>query len=161
MVTSSAGLSTKNYETLAAFRYSLRRFMRIADENAKAAGVTPRQHQALLAIKGGFPGLPSITIGQLAENLLIKNHSAVELVARLAAAGLASRRTSDADRREVLLTITPKGHAVLRSLSSANLDQLRLAAPVFSSLLQMLFEAGFGEARTMPERAGPGRSPDQ
>ena len=75
-------LTKKHYETLAAWRHALRRFLHFSQEAARAAGIPPQQHQALLAIKG-FPERDHTTIGELAERLHLKHHSAVGLVNRL------------------------------------------------------------------------------
>jgi DNA-binding CsgD family transcriptional regulator len=88
---SSPPLTKTEYELLAAFRYHLRQFLRFSEEAAQTAGLTPRQHQALLAIKG-FPKRESVTIGELAEQLQIAHHTAVELVDRLAAQKLVERQ---------------------------------------------------------------------
>ncbi|MEO6753630.1 MAG: helix-turn-helix domain-containing protein, partial [Chthoniobacteraceae bacterium] len=77
-------LSKSQYEVLAAFRFALRRFLRFSEDAATAAGITPQQHQALLAIKG-FPARDRVTVGELAERLQIRHHSAVGLIDRLVA----------------------------------------------------------------------------
>ncbi|HUZ12278.1 MAG TPA: MarR family transcriptional regulator [Caulobacteraceae bacterium] len=141
-------LSARDYEVLASFRGSLRKFLRATDENARKLGLTPQQHQALLALKGGFPGQACVTVGQLAQSLQLRNHSTVELVARLVRADLVSRSASTTDRREILVSISPRGHAVLRALSEVNLAELELAAPVFTDLVAMLTQAGFGAGST-------------
>jgi DNA-binding MarR family transcriptional regulator len=79
-------LHKSDYEALAAFRHALRRFVAFSAEAARAAGLTPQQHQALLAIKGA-PGRESLTVGEIAAHLLIRPNSAVELVDRLAELG--------------------------------------------------------------------------
>jgi DNA-binding MarR family transcriptional regulator len=147
-----SALAQADYEALAAFRYALRKFEHHSDENVRAAQLMPQQHQALLVIKGGYPGATAITVAQLADALLVKHHSAVELVGRLVKAGLVARRTSDSDRRRVMISITPAGDEVLLSLSSANLGVLRRAAPVLSYLLRLLERHGFGSMRAA--RAG-------
>ncbi len=76
-------LSRSDYEGLAAFRHALRRFLAVAEARARDAGLTAQQHQALLSIKAGFPGREEVSIGDLAEHLLLRNHSAVGLVERL------------------------------------------------------------------------------
>ena len=82
------GTVTKaEYESMAAVRYALRRFLRFSEDGAKAVGLTPQQHQALLAIKG-YPARDSVTVGELAERLQVRHHSAVGLVDRLEALGL-------------------------------------------------------------------------
>ncbi len=133
-----------DYEVLAAFRHTLRRFQHESDENAKAAQLTSQQHQALLVIKGGYPGKSALTVTELAEALMLKHHSAVELVGRLAKTGFVARSRSSADRRQVMVSITPAGEAVLLSLSATNLEVLKRAAPALSDLLEMLKQHGFG-----------------
>jgi DNA-binding MarR family transcriptional regulator len=118
-------LSQADYERLAAVRLALRRFVAVTEANARKVGLTPQQHQALLSIKGGYPGQAAITIGELARHLLIKHHSAVELTERLVRGGLVGRETSSADRRRIYLSITPKGEALLEALSEASLAELR------------------------------------
>src|SRR3979490_1435689 len=72
-------VSKKEYEMLASFRYALRQFLHFSEQAAIAAGITPQQHQALLAIKG-YPGRDCILVRELAERLQIRHHSAVELI---------------------------------------------------------------------------------
>src|SRR5262245_44158964 len=88
------------YEMLAAFRYALRQFLHFSETAAAAQGLTPQQHQALLAIMG-FPGRTQVTIGELADRLRIRHHSAVGLVDRLQALGLVQRESARTDRRQV------------------------------------------------------------
>ncbi len=98
-------LSKTEYEVLAEFRFALRRFTRFSDSALEEVGLTPQQHQALLAIRG-FPGREQVTIGELAERLQIKHHSAVGLVNRLEAEGLIDRSTAPHDRRMVFISLT-------------------------------------------------------
>jgi DNA-binding MarR family transcriptional regulator len=130
-------VSKADYETLAAFRYALRRFLHFSEQAAQTVGLTPQQHQALLAIKG-FPDRERVTIGELAERLQIRHHSAVGLVNRLAAQNLVTRRMSETDRREVHVTLTPRGSNVLERLSAAHREELRRIGPDLSQLLANL-----------------------
>jgi DNA-binding MarR family transcriptional regulator len=131
-------LKRGDYEALAAFRHSLRRFLALSEENARSAGMTPQQHQALLSIKAGYEGRESINVGELAAHLLIEKHSAAELVDRLEDAGLVKRGKSKTDRRVVMLTVTPKGERLLANLSQDNLRELRMAAPIVTALVKRL-----------------------
>lgn len=128
-------LTDSDYQGLAAFRHALRRFLAFSEARAREVGLTPQQHQALLSIKGGYPDRAEISIGDLARHLLIKNHSAVELVGRLVAAGLVERGPARADRRRVVVTITAKGEALLARISDANLHELAAAAPLMGDFL--------------------------
>ena len=117
-----------DYRALADFRYQIRRYLNFGEQAARAAGTEPQQYQALLAIKGTPPGQEP-TIGYLAEQLQIQHHSAVELTDRLEAHRLIRRWRSRADRREVLLRLTPHGESLLRRLSLAHRAELRMAGP--------------------------------
>lgn len=129
-----AKVNKTDYETLAAFRYALRQFLQFSEQAANAVGLTPQQHQALLAIKG-FPGRDYVTIGELAERLRIRHHSAVGLVDRLAAQGWVSREAAQADRRQVYVTLTSKGLQLLEQLSATHREELRRIGPELSELL--------------------------
>jgi DNA-binding MarR family transcriptional regulator len=112
------------YGTLAAFRYNLRHFLRFSESAAEAAGLTSRQYEALLAIKG-FPARDWVTVGELAERLQIAHHSAVGLVDRLAVHKLVSREAGTADRRQVYVKLTTQGVAMLEELAWAHKEELR------------------------------------
>jgi DNA-binding MarR family transcriptional regulator len=127
-------VSKADYESLAEFRYALRQFLRFSEEAAVAAGLSPQQHQALLAIKG-FPGRDSVTIGELAEKVQIKHHSAGGLVDRLEAEGYVARETSAEDARRVFVVLTPEGERVLAGLSAAHQQELRRIGSTFRELL--------------------------
>ena len=124
----------RDYEKLAEFRATLNGFLAFSDTAARAAGLVPRQHQALLAIKG-FAHREPITAGQLARRLCIQHHSAVGLINRLAAKGLLRRRTDPADRRQVLLELTPKAAHLLVKLSVTHRRELERTAPLLRDLL--------------------------
>jgi DNA-binding MarR family transcriptional regulator len=130
-------LSKAQYETLASFRYALRQFLRFSEEAAQEAGITPQQHQALLAIKG-FPQRDDVTVSELAERLQLRHHSAVGLIDRLAEEKLVLRTPSNKDRRQVLIRLTPRGEKVLGKLSSAHSKQLKQMSSEVKLLLNRL-----------------------
>jgi DNA-binding MarR family transcriptional regulator len=130
-------LSPSDYETLAAFRHAVRRYLAYAERNARSVGLTSQQHQALLAIKA-HTQKRTMAIGDLAQHLLLKHHSAVELVGRLQKAGLTKRQVDLEDRRRVLVSLTAAGEAVLASLSEGNLQELRHIAPALSGVFGQL-----------------------
>jgi DNA-binding MarR family transcriptional regulator len=126
----------QDYEALATFRHALRRFVAFSEAEAKAAGLTPRQHQALLAIKGALSAPDGLSISQLAEHLLIRHNSAVELVDRLVEAELARRQPDPADRRRILVALTEQAETVLLGLAAAHLRELRANRSNLQALLQ-------------------------
>jgi DNA-binding MarR family transcriptional regulator len=125
------------YETLAAFRYALRQFIRFSESAAQTAGITPQQHQALLAIKG-YPGRESVTVSELAERLQLRHHSAVGLIDRLVTEKLVSRATSVQDRRQVFVQLTRRGERVIERLSFAHGKELKRLGPEINLLLKRL-----------------------
>lgn len=129
-------MSKADYERLAAWRYALRRFLRFSELAAAEAGLTPQQHQALLAVKG-FPGCERITIGDLAERLQIRHHSAVGLADRLVAQNLLQREPGTEDRREVYVSLTPEGTALLERIAATHKAELQRIGP---SIVQSLEE---------------------
>jgi DNA-binding MarR family transcriptional regulator len=129
-----------DYSALAEFRFVLRRFLDFSEKAARRAGLTPRQHQALLVIRGYRGGQP-ISIGDLAERLIIHHHSAVELADRLVQGGLVVRQPDRDDQRRVLLRLTGRAEACLEALSGAHLDELSRIGPV---LRRFLDERGEG-----------------
>ena len=123
-----------DYRLLSDFRYLIRRFLEFSEIAAQRVGLTSRQHQALLAIKG-FPGNRSPTIGELAERLRVQHHSAVELVDRLVEAELTVRLHDPNDRRRVLLALTDTAEHHLFQLSAIHLEELQRLRPALQQVL--------------------------
>jgi DNA-binding MarR family transcriptional regulator len=133
----SRPLAEKDYVALASFRRSMRIFLAFSEQAARQAGLTPQQHQAILAIRG-FGSDKGMTIGDLAKHLLLKHHTAVGLVDRLVRAKLVARTPDVQDRRRVLLTLTNKADQALGRLSSTHLSEIRRDAPQLIRLLRHL-----------------------
>jgi DNA-binding MarR family transcriptional regulator len=129
----SRSFTKKEYEKLASFRFNLRQFLRFSEVAAKSVGLTSQQHQALLAIMG-FPDGKAITIGQLAKQLQVAHHTAVELVDRLALQNLVLREASMLDRRHVFLKLTDGGVKILETLTWAHREELRRLGTRLNSL---------------------------
>lgn len=135
-------LTAAEYETIAAFRYMLRRFLAVTDGNAAAAGLTQQQYQALLVIKADT-GI--VTIRDLADRLLVKHHSAVGLADRLVRLRLIRRERVAGDRRRVALRFTPHGLRVFSRLANVQREELRRVGPDLGRF--MAFFAGPSPAR--------------
>ena len=127
-------LSREDFEHLLAFRASLRRFQRWSEDQAKAAGLTHVQHQLLVAIKG-HPGSEPPTVGDLADYLLLRHHSTVELVDRAEAAGLVRRVNDARDGRVARVRLTAKGDRILMQLTPSHLVELHSLAAVLDDLV--------------------------
>jgi DNA-binding MarR family transcriptional regulator len=125
-------LSDADYQQLLAFRDGLRQFIRWSEQHAVEAGITPAQHQLLLAIRG-HPGGPP-TISDVADHLLLRHHSVVGLVDRAVLAGLVARQEDPADHRVVRLRLTTSGTRRLTALVTANLEELHRLGPIFAVL---------------------------
>lgn len=123
-----------DYASLARFRHILRRFLAFSASQARSAGLQPRQHQLLLALSGLSPDTQP-TIGALADELLIRHHSAVELVSRMEEKGLVRKSRAASDRRVALVRITPRGRKLLRRMAVAHRAELRQAGPALVAAL--------------------------
>lgn len=130
-------LTSTDYQAIGAFRLALRRFAAFSEAASREAGLTAQQHQALLAVRA-HSGPEPMTIGELADCLLIKNHSAVELVGRLVERDLITRAPSETDRRRIQLRLTPEADALLEQVTRANLGELSVNAPALRELLKTL-----------------------
>jgi DNA-binding MarR family transcriptional regulator len=138
-----SALSELDYQHLLQFRTGLRQFLHWSETQAHEIGLTPAQHQLLLAIRG-HPGPQRPTIGDIAESLLLKHHSAVGLVDRAVAGGLVERRPDRDDQRVVRIHLTALGNRRLAQLSELHLAELRRVAPRLQPLLRALDRAPAG-----------------
>lgn len=137
------GPSRRDFERLLEFRVALRRFQRWSEVQAQAAGLTHVQHQLLVAIKG-HPGEFPPTVGELAGYLLLRPHSAVELVDRAESAGLVERIRDPHDGRVVRVRLSEVGEDVLQKLTPAHLARLDELAVVLDELVTQ-----YGRASTL------------
>jgi DNA-binding MarR family transcriptional regulator len=124
-----------DYEALARFRYELRKFQAFSTAAAARTGLTSQQHQALLAVRG-FSHEAPISIGDLAHYLLIRHHTAVELVDRMTKLKVLTRSIDGADARRVLVSLTREGERRLRELSTIHQQELRAIGPALGRLLR-------------------------
>ena len=132
----STPLVDADYAALADFRYALRKFMAFSEDRAAEHGLTPQQHQALLAIRAA-PG-QAATVGYIAERLLLKPHSATGLVNRLELLGFVVRRTSPHDGRASVLELSRKAASCLVALSATHREEIRRMRPALSLLMSHL-----------------------
>ena len=108
-----------DYRAQADFRYAMRRFLRVSEENARATGMTPQQHMLLLIVRG-HPSYPAVNITEIAEHLQLRHHSASLLVDRAVNRGLLHREQDPTDRRRALVSVTSEGQEKLDHITSAN-----------------------------------------
>lgn len=134
----SEPLGDAQYRLLSAFRYELRCFLVFSEKEARAAGLTPQQHQALLAIRGSENG--TMSVGELAERLVIEPHSASGLVSRLCKAGLLARSTGK-DRRSSNLRLTARAEQLLEQLSRVHHLEIRRIGQVLHTLMERTGES--------------------
>jgi DNA-binding MarR family transcriptional regulator len=144
---------------LASFRYSLRKFLRFSENSARSFGITPQQHQLMLGV-AGFTGRGSATISELAEFLQARVHSVVGLVERAEQGGLVLGEKSQADRRVVVVSLTPRGSLILSRLAQIHLRQARNLQPFIDETRLNVAHAGWRESHergVRVESAHPGR----
>lgn len=134
-----AEISPSQYQTLSEFRHQLSAFLKRRRQAAERVGVEAQQYEFLLALKG-LPERAQPNIKQIAEQLLLQHHSAVELAGRLEKRGLVRRRRSPQDRRAVLLSLTKSGNKILQQVARYSLSQLQREAPALLRTLRHLLE---------------------
>ncbi|HET9400920.1 MAG TPA: MarR family transcriptional regulator [Candidatus Acidoferrales bacterium] len=128
------------YRALAEFRYHIRLFFNATDDAVRTAGLEPEQYQLLLALRG-MPQGETATIRQLAQRLQVRHNTAVERIDRLERMRLVRRAHSAADRREVLIDLTPRGDAIFKKLAELRLRELRRSGPALVRALGNVVEA--------------------
>jgi DNA-binding MarR family transcriptional regulator len=112
------------YHALSQLRYLIRRFLQEGDTTARLAGLEPQQYLLLLAIRGLEPGQEA-SIRAIAERLALRHHSTVELIDRMEAHGFVRRTRGRADRRQVLVSLQPRGEKLLEKVVAQRLVELR------------------------------------
>jgi DNA-binding MarR family transcriptional regulator len=122
--TRGGAVTDAEYRSLAQFRRALRSFLYFSEEAARAAGLTPAQHQLLLAVRGAEGDEPP-TIGEVADWMKLRHHSTVELVNRAEASGLLQRVPDPSDRRRQRLVLTDLGETKLAALTTLHREELR------------------------------------
>jgi DNA-binding MarR family transcriptional regulator len=156
-------LTQADFEHLLELRMGLRRFLHWSEQQAKAAGLTAAKHQLLLAIKG-HPDPAGPTIGALADYLVLRHHSAVELVNRSVKDGLVIRKPDPVNKSVVRVTLTPLGAQKLDALAEAHLEEISHLAPTMRTLWRQLELANDGgrphpAARRTPRPTGSAKQP--
>jgi DNA-binding MarR family transcriptional regulator len=130
-------LTQADFEHLLRLRTGLRRFLRWSEQQAQAAGLTSTQHQLLLAIRG-HPGDVPPTIGEIADYLVLRHHSAGELIDRAGAGGLVVRNPDPVNGTQVRVSLTKSGTAKLNRLAETHLAELNHLAPTMRALWDAL-----------------------
>lgn len=132
-------ITLSQYQSLAEFRYQLRRFLHFSEQAARSVGLEPQQHQLLLALKG-LPQGRTATVSELAERLQIQHHSTVELINRMVERNLLERSRDESDQRKVIIHLTPYGEEILRKLALLHRTELRSTGPELVRALQALMD---------------------
>lgn len=150
--------SEQDYRDQADFRAALRHFTHFSEEQARLHGITPQQHQLLLAVRG-HPTYPRVTIGLVAQALQIRHHSASLLVDRGVRRGLLDRQEDPDDRRRALLRLLPEGQRILDEVMAANRAQIRSLRGVLvrDSLFRVLEAYDAVRDEGLPRRVLPPR----
>jgi len=79
-----------------------------------------------------------MTMKDLAEELLLSHHAAVQMMNRLSSAGLAERTPSDTDRRSVILRLSASGNTLVQDLATKHLREMQRQEPLLTESLRRL-----------------------
>jgi DNA-binding MarR family transcriptional regulator len=150
---SESSFGKRDFETLSAFRYQLRRFQRWSEQLTRRAGVTNLQYLLMLHVKG-FPGREWATISELAERLQARHNSVVALVTRCEKLGLVERRTGRVDGREVEIHLTRTGERTVARLARLHRDELIRIEGIFAV-------PGKEQLASLRRQPDPGQLPDK
>ena len=134
-------ITAAEYQALAELRCLIRKFVREGDAVARSAGLEPQQYLLLLAIRG-LPEGEEATIRELADRLVLKHHSTVELIDRLETHGYVRRNRSRDDRRRVLVSLLPRGEKLLEQVARHRISELRSSGTALVYAISALLEDG-------------------
>jgi len=134
-------LSTAEYQALAELRYRIRKFLREGDTVASDTGLEPQQYLLLLMIRG-IPHGQEATVSNLAERLVLKHHSVVELIDRMETHGYVRRSRSREDRRSVLVSLLPRGAKLLEEVAHHRVGELRASGAALANAIAALLKSG-------------------
>ena len=136
-------ITIPEYQALAELRRRIRKFVHEGDAVASAAGLEPQQYLLLLMIRG-IPEGQEATVSNLAERLVLKHHSVVELIDRLETHGYVRRNRSREDRRSVLVSLLPRGEKILEDVAQHRIGELRATGAALVNAISSLLQNGRG-----------------
>ncbi len=128
-------ITSADYRALAALRYRIRLFLSEGDIAARRVGLEPQQYLLLLAVRG-LPAGAEAAVHTLAERLLLKHNSTVELIDRLETRGYIRRCRSRDDRRCVLVELLPRGEKLVEQVARQRLTEFRAGGVALANALE-------------------------
>jgi len=140
MSVSSVAMTVAEFRALAEFRYQIRIFLNGSEEAARNADLEPQQYMLMLALRG-LPAGSEGSIREVAERMQLRHHTVVELVDRLEKRNLLRRERAKADRRQVILYLTPRGERILTKLAKQRISELRTSAPALVRALTAVIKS--------------------
>jgi len=138
-------ITENEYLALAELRHRIRRFLQEGDATARHAGLEPQQYLLLLAIRG-LPAGKEASIRALADRLSLRHHSTVELIDRMEARGYVKRMRGREDRRQVLISLLPRGEKLLEKVVEQRIIELRANGYELVQAISALLEPQRGAA---------------
>ena len=124
-------------KAMAQFRFELRRFLHFSETSAEAQGISAQQYQLLQVVETAA-GAGRVAISTIAERMVLRHNSAVELVDRAERSGLVQRLSDATDLRRSLVVLTEQGRNVLFEVATAHMVELERAGPAMMEALSRL-----------------------
>jgi DNA-binding MarR family transcriptional regulator len=145
-------ITETEYAALGELRYLIRKFLQEGDVTVKQAGLEPQQYLLLLAIRS-LPADREATISALADRLSLRHHSTVELIDRMETHGYVKRIRGREDRRQVLVSLQPKGAKLLEKVVEQRIIELRTTGRELVSAIGALLEPRNSARRVKRKKA--------
>jgi DNA-binding MarR family transcriptional regulator len=144
-----SSISTARLLKLAEFRFQLRKFLRFSEIASEAAGISVQQYQMLQVI-AAMPEGQGASISYLADRMILRHNSAVELVDRAVRAGMVRRESDDEDLRRSIVRLMPEGEKVLEQLIPSHLAEIDLRGRDIMAALEVVLASRESDAETKP-----------
>jgi len=119
--------SSEQLSPLAEFRFRLRKFLSFSEAVCERAGIQTQQYQ-LMQVIAAAGDKEQTSISYLADRMVLRHNSTVELVDRAEKANLVARHSDAKDLRRSIVRMTPHGEAIFHTLVQEHIAEVKRSA---------------------------------